>query len=77
MDKAVVVLGEASETDSEDEVHGKVLKTYKSNFVFYYKNVFQSKNSDGFSKAVQGILVTGEDTESDNGKHNKILTKNQ
>lgn len=28
MDKAVVVLGEASETDSEDDVQEKVIKIY-------------------------------------------------
>lgn len=41
MDKAVVVLGEASETDSDDEVQGKVLKIFiKAILNFILKTFF-------------------------------------
>lgn len=68
MNRAIVVLGEASETDSEDEGQGKVVKLIIKNSLGDPSIIFQSTEFDGLANAVRGILVSGEDTESDNGE---------
>ncbi|XP_074041028.1 biogenesis of lysosome-related organelles complex 1, subunit 3 isoform X2 [Leptinotarsa decemlineata] len=53
MDKPVIISGEASETDSEED--------------------FNPKMVHDVTKSVQGAIITGEDSESENGKQNSQL----
>jgi hypothetical protein len=65
MNKPIIISGEASETDSEDEVPKNEVSiksiAAKCLYCFFFQPLM-------LTTPIQGAVITGEDSESENGK---------